>query len=112
LSAPDPRYEIVGETWVADPRERWARAVAQLIDKPLFVVLAVFAFAAAVRGPGLLIPGYEPSDLVMLGLWLCLTMIARMGVNALLAAWRRMMGISAPTARGDRIAAPSAPAKE
>ena len=99
MSEPDPRYEIIGETYVADPRERMARAVAQLIDKPLTVVLVVFAFVLAARGPGWVFAGYEPSDLVILGLWICFSIVARMGVNLLLGAWRRATGITAPRSR-------------
>ena len=96
MSAPDPRYEIVGETYVADPRERMARVVAQLIDKPLTVVLIIFAFVLAARGPGWVFAGYEPSDLVILGLWICFSIAARTGVTILLSAWRRATGITAP----------------
>ena len=111
MSAPDPRFEIVGESYVADPRERMARVVAQLIDKPLTVVLVVFAFVLAAKGPGWVFSGYEPSDLVILGLWLCLSIVARTAVKALLALWRRATGISAPQSRfaqTDAAPAPSA----
>ena len=109
MSAPDPRFEIVGETYAADPRERMARVVAQLIDKPLTVALVVFAFALAAKGPGWVFPGYEPSDLVILGLWLCLSIAARTAVKTLLALWRRATGITEPQSRFDRPSAASAP---
>ncbi|MGF1657874.1 MAG: hypothetical protein ACFCUS_00410 [Rubrimonas sp.] len=107
MSAPDPRFEIVGETFVDDPRERMARAVAQLIDKPLTVILVIFAFALAAKGPGWVFPGYEPSDLAILGLWLCFSLIARTAVKALLSLWRRATGIAAPKSRFEDAEAPA-----
>jgi hypothetical protein len=88
--------EPIGEDWVADPRERRLRVVAQLIDKPLTMVGVAFAFAAAARGPGLLVPGYEPSGWFVFGLWVCLTVALRLAILGFLAWFRTRFDIPAP----------------
>jgi hypothetical protein len=96
-----PRFEIVGEDWVADPRERALRVIAQLLDKPLTVALVALAFGLAARGPGLLIEGYRPSGWFVLGMWACLSVAARLVVIGLVARFRAAFGIPAPAARTD-----------
>lgn len=90
--------EPAGEDYVADPRERFLRIVAQMIDKPLTVLLVFAAFGAAARGPGLLVPGYEPSAWFVLGLWLLASVAIRLTTMGLAAGFRAMAGISAPGA--------------
>ncbi len=92
------RFEIVGEDYCADPRERRLRVIAQLIDKPLTVVLVGVAFAAAARGPSLLIDGYRPSGWFVLGMWVCLSVFARLAVLGILARYRAAYGLAAPGA--------------
>ena len=92
------RFDIVGEDYVADPRERRLRVAAQLIDKPLFLLCVAVAFAAAARGPGLLIPGYEPSGWFVLGLWILLSVAARLVILAALRRFRAAYAIPAPGA--------------
>jgi hypothetical protein len=95
------RHDIAGESYVADPRERRHRVIAQLIDKPLSVVLVALAFAVAARVPPMVVEGWRPSAWGVLGLWICLSVMARMTVRALLARYRAAMGITAPgAARG------------
>lgn len=86
--------EPKGEDYEADPRLRRLKVVAQLIDKPLFVLLVALAFAAAARGPSLLIEGYRPSGLFVLGLWICLSIMARMAVLRLLSLFRAVAGLA------------------
>jgi hypothetical protein len=88
--------EPIGEDWVADPRERRLRVAAQLIDKPLYLVAVVFAFAAAARGPGMIAPGYEPSGWFVLGLWVLLCIALRLGILGFLAWFRARFDIPAP----------------
>jgi hypothetical protein len=83
-----------GEDYEADPRLRRRKVVAQLIDKPLFVVLVGVAFAAAARGPSLLVEGYRPSGWFVLGLWIGLSVMARMAVLWLLARYRAAAGLA------------------
>ena len=92
------RYEIIGEDYVADPRERRLRVIAQLIDKPLTVLLIMVAFAAAARGPSILVEGYQPSGWFVLGLWVCLSVMARLFVIGFLARFRARYGLTAPGA--------------
>ncbi len=92
------RYEIAGEDYCADPRERRLRVIAQLIDKPLTVALVGLAFAAAARGPSLLIDGYRPSGWFVLGMWVCLSVFARLAVLGILARYRAAYGLAAPGA--------------
>jgi hypothetical protein len=96
-----PRFEIVGEDWVADPRERALRVAAQLMDKPLTVALVVLAFGLAARGPGLLIEGYRPSGWFVLGMWICLSVLARLAVVGVVARFRAAFGIPAPRASAE-----------
>jgi hypothetical protein len=93
----DPR-EPAGEDYVADPRERFLRVVAQMIDKPLTVLLVFAAFGAAARGPGLLVPGYEPSAWFVFGLWVLSSIAIRLMTLGLAAGFRAMAGIGAPGA--------------
>ncbi len=88
--------EPVGEEWSADPRERRLRVTAQLIDKPLYMVGVAFAFATAARGPGLLVPGYEPSGWFVFGLWVLLCVALRLGILGFLAWFRARFDIPAP----------------
>jgi hypothetical protein len=92
------KYEIIGEDYVADPRERRLRVIAQLIDKPLTVILVAVAFGAAARGPSILIEGYRPSGWFVLGLWVCLSIMARLFVSGILARFRARYGLTAPGA--------------
>jgi hypothetical protein len=89
------RHGVPGETWVPDARERRLRVVAQLIDKPLFVLLAAAAFALAARGPGWLIEGYRPSGWFVFGLWLCMMIALRLVISAGLRRFRRAFAIPA-----------------
>jgi len=91
------RGQVEGEAYEPDPRRRILRVVAQLIDKPLFVVLVGVAFAAAARGPGLLIGGYRPSGWFVLGMWMCLSVAARLAVISLLRGFRAATGLDRPT---------------
>ena len=93
-----PAPEPVGEVWSPDPRERRLRVIAQLIDKPLTVLAVAVAFAAAARGPGLLVPGYVPSGWFVLGLWVAFSVAARLTIAAFLARFRARHAIPAPTA--------------
>ncbi len=93
-----PRLEPVGEDYVADPRERRLRVMAQLIDKPLTVIAVALAFGLAARGPTLLVPGYTPSGWFVLGIWVCLSVAARMAILAFLARFRARHAIPAPVA--------------
>ena len=92
------KYEIVGEDYCADPRERRLRVIAQLIDKPLTVALVGIAFAAAARGPSLIFDGYRPSGWFVLGMWICLSVFARLAVLGLLARFRAAYRLTAPGA--------------
>jgi hypothetical protein len=83
-----------GEDYEADPRLRRLKVVAQLIDKPLFLILVAFAFAAAARGPSMLIDGYQPSGWFVLGLWISFSIMARMAVVWLLARFRAVAGLA------------------
>jgi hypothetical protein len=96
MSRPAP--EPVGEVWSPDPRERRLRVIAQLIDKPLTVLAVAVAFAAAARGPGLIVPGYVPSGWFVFGLWVSMSIAARLAIAALLARFRATYAIPAPTA--------------
>ena len=89
------RHGVPGETWVADPRERRLRVVAQLIDKPLSVLLIALAFALAARGPGWLIEGYRPSGWFVFGLWVCLSVAIRLVVVTVLRRFRAAFAIPA-----------------
>ncbi|SEA45679.1 hypothetical protein [Rubrimonas cliftonensis] len=88
-------HDIRGEDYEPDPRMRRLRVLAQLIDKPLFVLLVMAAFALAARGPGLVIDGYRPSGWFVLGLWLCLSVAARLMVLGILARFRARCGLTA-----------------
>ncbi|TVQ56279.1 MAG: hypothetical protein EA355_07490 [Rhodobacteraceae bacterium] len=90
--------EPAGEDYVADPRERFLRIVAQMIDKPLTVLLVFAAFGAAARGPGLLVPGYQPSAWFVLGLWLLGSVAIRLLTMGLASGFRAMAGIEGPRA--------------
>ena len=92
------KYEIVGEDYVADPRERRLRVLAQLMDKPLTVLLVAVAFAAAARGPSLLIPGYRPSGWFVFGLWVSFIIAVRLVLVALLGWFRSAFSIPAAKA--------------
>lgn len=92
------RFEIVGESWSADPRERRLRVIAQLVDKPLFLVLVALAFGLAARGPGLAIEGYRPSGWFVLGVWICLSVAVRLAISVWLARFRAAHRIPAPRA--------------
>lgn len=90
------RHGVPGEGWVADPRERRLRVMAQLIDKPLTLVLVAVAFTMAARGPGWVLPGTQPSGWFVLGLWLGLSAVARLAVVMALDRFRRWAGIAEP----------------
>lgn len=90
------RHGVPGEAWVADPRERRMRAIAQLIDKPLTLGLVAVAFALAARGPGWVMPGTEPSGWFVLGLWIGFSAVARLLVVVGLAHFRRWAAIPEP----------------
>ena len=90
------KYEIKGEVWSPDPKERRLRVLAQLIDKPLFLVIVAFAFAVAARGPGMVVPGYQPSGWFVLGLWVLICVAARLLILAFLARFRAVKNIPAP----------------
>ena len=90
------KYEIVGEDYAENRRERWLRAISQPIDKPLTVLGVFLAFAAAARGPGLLVPGYEPSGWFVFGLWVCLSVALRLVILGFLAWFRAIFDIPAP----------------
>jgi uncharacterized membrane protein YcjF (UPF0283 family) len=92
------RHGVPGETYVDDPRERRLRVIAQLIDKPLFILLAMAGFALAARGPGWVVPGYQPSGWFVLGLWICFIIAVRMVLSGLVAWFRLVFAIPAPTA--------------
>jgi hypothetical protein len=87
--------QVAGEAYEPDPRRRVLRVVEQLIDKPLTLALVALAFAAAARGPGLLIEGYRPSGWFTLGMWVCLSVMARLAVLGLLARYRAAVGLAA-----------------
>lgn len=93
-AAPEP----VGEVWSPDPRERRLRVIAQLIDKPLTVLAVAVAFAAAARGPGLIVPGYTPSGWFVFGLWVSMSIAARLAISAMVARFRAAFAIPAPVA--------------
>lgn len=95
------KYEIRGETWSPDPRERRLRVIAQMVDKPLYVAAVVLAFALAARGPGMVVPGYEPSGWFVLGLWVLMCIAARLVVLGFLGWFRAAFDIPAPP-RADR----------
>ena len=97
------KYEIVGETWSPDARERRLRVFAQLVDKPLFLVIVALAFAVAARGPGMLIPGYEPSGWFVFGLWALMCVAARLLILAFLARFRAVKNIPAPRRGRDKV---------
>lgn len=90
------RHGVPGEDWVADPRERRLRVIAQLIDKPLTLLLVAAAFALAARGPGWAVPGMEPSGWFVLGLWFGFSAVARLLVVLGLTRFRRWAGIAGP----------------
>ena len=96
------KYEIRGETWSPDARERRLRVVAQLIDKPLFMVIVALAFALAARGPGMVIPGYQPSGWFVFGLWVAMCVAARLMILAFLARFRAVKNIPAPTRASEK----------
>lgn len=87
------RHGVPGESWVPDPRERRLRVIAQLIDKPLSVLLIAAAFALAARGPGWLIEGYRPSGWFVFGLWVCLSIAIRLAVTGVLRRFRTAYAI-------------------
>jgi hypothetical protein len=95
------RYEIVGEEWSPDPVERRRRALAQLVDKPLTVILVALAFGLAARGPGSLVEGYEPSGWFVLGLWLALSVAARLLIVGAVRRMRAAWNIPAPRRRDE-----------
>ncbi|MFN3614744.1 MAG: hypothetical protein ACK4WC_09325 [Rubrimonas sp.] len=95
------RDRIIGEDYVADPRERRLRVIAQLVDKLGSVLLVGLAFAFAAGFPGWLIPGYRPSGWFVLGLWIGLSIMARLAILGFLARFRARHGLTAPGARTD-----------
>jgi hypothetical protein len=92
------RLEPVGETYAADPRERRLRVLAQLLDKPVTVLAVALCFAVAARGPGLIVEGYRPSGWFVFGLWVCLSVAARLAISAAVARFRARHAIPAPVA--------------
>jgi uncharacterized membrane protein YcjF (UPF0283 family) len=92
------RHSVPGETFIDDPRERRLRVIAQLIDKPLFVLLAMAGFALAARGPAWLVPGYQPSGWFVLGLWLCFIIALRLVLVGVVQRFRAAFAIPAPRA--------------
>lgn len=96
MTPPRSRHELAGEDYEPDPRRRRLKVVAQLMDKPLTVLAVAVAFAAAARGPGLLVPGYTPSGWFVLGLWVLMSIAARMAVVAAVARFRAWARVPAP----------------
>ncbi len=93
MSAHRDRLGPSGEDYEPDARRRRLKVAALLMDKTLSVLAVAVAFAAAARGPGLLVPGYEPSGWFVLGLWVLMSIAARMAIVALVArfrAWARL----------------------
>jgi hypothetical protein len=90
------RHFVTGEEYVADPRERRLRVIAQLIDKPLTVIGVALAFALAARGPGLIVPGYTPSGWFTFGLWVTFSVALRLVIVSFLAWFRTRYAIPAP----------------
>lgn len=93
------KYEIVGESWSPDPRERRLRFMAQMMDKPLYLLLALLALAAVER-LGDWIPGYEPSIWFALGIWLAALVALRLIVIRAVRAFRAAFDIPAPRREG------------
>ena len=87
------RHGVPGERYVEDARERRLRVLAQLIDKPLFLLLVAVSFVLAAQGPGWLVPGYRPSGWFVLGLWLCMTIAWRLVIVTALARMRAVYAI-------------------
>jgi hypothetical protein len=96
MKPPRDRYDLSGEDYEPDARRRLLKVAAQLIDKTLTVAAVGVAFAAAARGPGLLIPGYTPSGWFVLGLWALGSLAARMAIVAAVARFRAWAGVPAP----------------
>lgn len=92
------KWQVVGEEWSPDPRVRRLRVLAQLMDKPLTVIAVALAFGLAARGPGLIVPGYVPSGWFVLGIWVALSVSARLAIVALVARFRARHAIPAPRA--------------
>ena len=89
------RHGVPGEAFVDDPRERRLRVIAQLIDKPLFVLLAMAGFALAARGPGWVVPGYQPSGWFVFGIWVGFVIAVRLVLSGVVASFRRAFAIPA-----------------
>jgi hypothetical protein len=94
---PHLRHGVPGERYEENPRERWLRVMAQLIDKPVFLLLVALSFALAVRGPGWVIPGYQPSGWFVFGLWLCMTVALRLMIVTVLSRLRAALAIPVRT---------------
>lgn len=90
------RHGVPGETYSENARERRLRVVAQLIDKPLFVLLAMAGFALAARGPAWIVPGYQPSGWFVLGLWLCMVVALRLVIATVVQRFRAVFTLTAP----------------
>lgn len=90
--------DVSGEPYADDPRERRLRVIAQLVDKPLFLLLVALAFALAARGPELL-TGVRPSGWTVLWLWIGMAALARLGIVFWLRRFRARHGIAAQTAK-------------
>jgi uncharacterized membrane protein YcjF (UPF0283 family) len=94
---PHLRHGVPGERYAENPRERWLRVMVQLIDKPVFLLLVALSFALAARGPGWVIPGYQPSGWFVFGLWLCMTVALRLMIVTVLGRLRAALAIPVRT---------------